>query len=245
MRIGTAELESSEAASRRLRETPPRRRLSAKAAARKLVLSAFGAKERLAAEAGLLLTFDDGPDPDVTPAVLDLLARYDAKAVFFIVGNRIPRAPQMLSRILKEGHWIGNHTFRHPLGGTPSFIEYYRDVKNCQAVIESHIGQRPSLFRPPLGSLTFASLLAPRLAGLQTMLWSVDVDDWKLRRDDDAVRAGNRLAELAAPGDIVLLHDDNSCVVPLLETALPKLCDRQLDVTNALSRVVQLKRCYE
>ena len=70
-----------------------RRRSWFKATARRWVFSACGVKERLAAGSGLLLTFDDGPDPDVTPAVLELLARYHARAVFFVVGNRIPRRP--------------------------------------------------------------------------------------------------------------------------------------------------------
>jgi peptidoglycan/xylan/chitin deacetylase (PgdA/CDA1 family) len=218
-----------------------RRRLSIRAAARKWVLAAFGVRERLAESSGLLLTFDDGPDPEVTPAVLDLLAKYNARAVFFVVGNRIPRAPHMLSRILDEGHAIGNHTHRHPLDRIPRLAEYYRDVAKCQETLESITGQRPKLFRPPLGSVTLGSLLAPRLMGLRTLLWSIDVDDWKLRHDADAVQAGNRLAESAGPGDIVLLHDDNPCVVTLLETAFPRLCERRLTLdegfvaTNARS----------
>jgi len=195
----------------------PRNRL------KQALLSAFGVVRHVSPDQGVLLTFDDGPDPEVTPAVLDLLAQYGAKAVFFIVGNRIPKAPEMLPRILAEGHTIGNHTYRHPLDGTPALPAYFRDVQECQAVLERHTGQRPTLFRPPLGSLTVGSLLAPRLAGLRTMLWSIDVDDWKLRNKPDAIDAGRRLAHLAHPGDIVLLHDDNRCVVDVLRTALPRL----------------------
>jgi peptidoglycan/xylan/chitin deacetylase (PgdA/CDA1 family) len=68
------------------------------------------------------------------------------------------------------------------------------------------------------------------------VLWSLDVDDWRLRRDEDATRAGERLAALAAPGDIVLLHDDNRCVVPLLEAALPRLQPR-LKLGDASARL--------
>jgi peptidoglycan-N-acetylglucosamine deacetylase len=214
-----------------------RRRSWFKAGARKCVLTAFGVTERLGTERDLLLTFDDGPDPEVTPVVLDQLAKHHAKAVFFVVGNRIPRAPHLLRRILAEGHAIGNHTYRHPLDRVPRFAEYYRDVEECQNVLESHTGLKPTLFRPPLGSLTLGSLLAPRLAGLRTLLWSVDVDDWKLRRDDDADQAGQRLADVAGPGDIILLHDDNPCVIPLLETALPRLCERKLGLGEALAQV--------
>jgi peptidoglycan/xylan/chitin deacetylase (PgdA/CDA1 family) len=111
---------------------------------------------------------------------------------------------------------------------------YYHDVKQCQRTLIGKTGSRPVLFRPPLGSLTPGSLLAPRVAGLRTLLWSLDVDDWRLRNESDAVQSGHRLAELARPGDIVLLHDDNPCVITLLETALPALCRRKLDLGAAL-----------
>jgi peptidoglycan/xylan/chitin deacetylase (PgdA/CDA1 family) len=185
----------------------------------------------------VLLTFDDGPDPVVTERVLDQLAEFGAKAVFFIVGNRIPRAPHILQRIVAEGHLIGNHTYEHPLQGTPLPPAYFRDVRKCQKELETRTGIRPALFRPPLGSLTLGSLAAPRLLGLRTMLWSIDVDDWRLRREEDAIHAGERLAELARPGDIILLHDDNPCVVALLATALPRLRARQIDLSSSIAYV--------
>lgn len=226
-------------------ETHPTRTIpggrSLRTAAKSWLLTTSGVRRRLKDESSLLLTFDDGPHPEVTPAVLDLLAQYNARAVFFIVGNRIPRAPHVLKRILAEGHLIGNHTFYHPLDHTPGFAEYYRDVKECQTVLESLTGRRPRLFRPPLGSITVASLLAPRLAGLRTLLWSVDVDDWTLRRDCDAVDAGHRLADAASSGDIVLLHDDNASVIKLLETALPRLRAAECNLDGALRQVARLK----
>jgi peptidoglycan/xylan/chitin deacetylase (PgdA/CDA1 family) len=211
--------------------------LAAKSKLKTCVLTAFGVTRRVAPSHGLLLTFDDGPDPHTTEAVLKLLAQYGARAVFFIVGNRIPRAPQMLPRIIAEGHTIGNHSYCHPLDYVPSITEYYRDLQQCQLAFEGHIGTRPRLFRPPLGTLTLAGLVAPRLLGLQTLMWSIDVDDWKLRRTEDAVLAGRRLAELAGPGDIVLLHDDNPCVVTLLETALPMLRQREINLGAALAHL--------
>jgi peptidoglycan/xylan/chitin deacetylase (PgdA/CDA1 family) len=213
------------------------RRLAAKSTLKKCVLAAFGVTSRVAHGHGLLLTFDDGPDPQTTGSVLKLLAQYGARAVFFIVGNRIPRAPQMLPQIIAEGHIIGNHSYRHPLDYIPSITEYYQDLQECQLAFESHIGSRPRLFRPPLGTLTFAGLVAPRLLGLRTLMWSIDVDDWKLRHKEDAVHAGRRLAEIAGPGDIVLLHDDNPCVVTLLETALPILRERDVNLADALELV--------
>jgi peptidoglycan/xylan/chitin deacetylase (PgdA/CDA1 family) len=214
----------------------PHRRRSPRALAKDWLFAMCGVRSRLAANDGLLLTFDDGPDPAVTPAVLDLLAKFDARAVFFIVGDRIPKAPHVLQRILDEGHLIGNHTYYHPLDRIPRFAEYYRDVNKCQQVLESLTGRRPSLFRPPLGSITIASLLAPRLAGLRTVMWSVDVDDWTLRSREDAQLAALRLVDSSHRGDIVLLHDDNPSVIRLLEMALPRLRERRFDLGHGVSQ---------
>ena len=203
------------------------RKLSLKTIARRLALQAFGAKEKLSSDAGILLTFDDGPDPNITPAVLDLLAKFETKAVFFIVGNRIPRAPHMLSRILADGHLIGNHTHQHPLDKTPAFFEYYRDVDRCQKEIEDRTGISPMLFRPPRGSVTLGSLLAPRLIGLQTLFWSLYTRDWTLRDKSTASELGRRLSAIARPDDIALFHDDNPCLVHLLRNFLPRLIERQ------------------
>lgn len=200
---------------------------------RRSLLAVAGVRQRISAEQGVLLTFDDGPDPEVTPQVLELLAEYNAKAIFFVVGSRIPRAPEMLDRIVAEGHTIGNHTFRHPLDGIPGFVDYYRDVRECQLAIKRKIGVEPRLFRPPLGALSSGGLLAPMMLGLTTLMWSVDVRDWTLRRSDDAVTAGEQLASQTRPGDVVLLHDDNRHVLRLLATALPQIrCCSSLD--NAL-----------
>lgn len=202
------------------------RALGLKSTAKRLVMSVFRAIDRVPAETGVLLTFDDGPDPEVTPRVLELLAEFDAKAIFFVVGNRIPRAPELLRQIVDQGHWLGNHTFAHRLDYTPALAEYSRDVRACQRVIEETAGIRPTWFRPPMGVLTLGSLVGPWMAGLQSMLWSVDVGDWQLRSDGDAMAAGEQLAHQAAAGDIVLLHDDNRHVVTLLETALPQVAER-------------------
>jgi peptidoglycan-N-acetylglucosamine deacetylase len=197
-----------------------------KSTVKRMVLSAFHAVDHVPEKGGVLFTFDDGPDPEVTPRVLKLLAKYDVKAIFFVVGSRIPRAPEMLKQIVAAGHWIGNHTFSHPLDHIPRLSEYSRDVRACQMAIEQTAGIQPSWFRPPLGAITAASLLSPWMAGLHSMLWSIDVGDWQLRSDDDAVAAGERLASRVGPGDVVLLHDDNRHVVTLLETALPRIADR-------------------
>src|SRR5947207_11627153 len=100
----------------------------------------------------VLLTFDDGPHRESTPIVLELLKEHKARAVFFIVGARIQRAPHLLKRILEEGHALGNHSYSHPLERQHWFGAYLQDLRKCQNAIEQLTHQRPKFFRPPLGT---------------------------------------------------------------------------------------------
>ena len=185
----------------------------------------------------LLLTFDDGPHPDCTPAVLAALRRHDAKAAFFVVGSRIPRAPHLLKQVVGEGHLVGNHSFAHPLDEQFSLRDYRNDLSRCQAAVEQHTGMRPALFRPPLGHLSAASVIAPRLLGLRSMLWSIDSEDWTLRSRDDLPAMAERLVKgLSSPraNHIVLFHDDNPFTAELLDLVLPELAARNLDLKSGV-----------
>ena len=181
----------------------------------------------------VLLTFDDGPHPEGTPAVLEVLRRYHARAVFFVVGSRVSRAPELLKRIVDDGHVLGNHSFAHPLDRQLGLFEYRRDLERCQSIVEQLTGTRPTLFRPPLGHLSAASVIMPRLMGLRPVLWSLDSEDWQLKSPSDVAPAAQRL--LAALSgrrlhDIVLLHDEQVRTAALLEIALPALVSRGVDL---------------
>ena len=207
-----------------------------------VVFRALGVIHKLNWRAGrssisVLLTFDDGPHPDVTPGVLDLLKKYDALAVFFVVGNRIPFAPDLLARISAEGHLIGNHSFEHWLGRPPWPLGYVRDVQKCQEVIEALTGQRPRLFRPPLGGVSVASWLAARVSGLSLVHWSLDSGDWRLRRQDDAAARGEELSRLVSDKDIILFHDDNPCVLRVLDVLLPSLKAQGFDMHSPVKHL--------
>ena len=191
----------------------------------------------------VLLTFDDGPHAQATPAVLDVLARYDARAVFFVVGSRVHRAPHLLKRIVEQGHVLGNHSFEHPLGAQPGPIRYYRDVERCQAMVERWSGTRPRLFRPPLGQLSVSSLLAPRFSGLTPVLWSVDSNDWRMRHPDDIPATADRLMKALSGHplrDIILFHDENAQTASLLEAVLPQLAARGVDLYSAVELLVNV-----
>jgi len=210
-----------------------------KAVAKQLLLQALGVVCSLDSQAGnaILLTFDDGPHPDVTPGVLDRLKQYHARAVFFVVGSRIPRAPTLLSRICADGHILGNHTYTHWLNQIPLAEQYIEDVRACQEVIQALTGHRPRLFRPALGRVTPGSLAAARRHRLRTIHWSIDSGDWKLRKKDDALELGKQLCHLVGPRDILLLHDDNTHVLTVLDVLLPNLVERDFDLQSAVQRL--------
>jgi peptidoglycan/xylan/chitin deacetylase (PgdA/CDA1 family) len=206
---------------------------------KRAVLRACSVVRRLDRRAGksVLLTFDDGPHPEITPAVLDRLQSYDARAVFFVVGYLIrragPRGRELLNRALAEGHLLGNHTYRHDPYRKVSLRSYVRDLRDCQQLVADLTGERPKLFRPPLGSLTVQTLFAPKVLGLKTVYWSVECDDWQLQNAADARAYGERLADTVCAGDIVTLHDNNPHVVTVLDALLPKLAARGWDLGRA------------
>jgi len=196
----------------------------------KSTLKRWAGTRRLANPRAVLLTFDDGPHPQVTPQVLDRLAAHDARAVFFVVGRVFADAPGVLEQIAAAGHVLGNHSWQHDLNRNGRFVPYLRDLQRCQHEIERVTRQRPRLFRPPLGRISLASFVAPRLAGLKPIYWSTELQDWQLTTDDEAQRQATAWAESIAPGDIVLLHDDNPCVLTILDVLLPRLVARGFDL---------------
>ena len=182
----------------------------------------------------VLLTFDDGPHPEITPRVLNLLEKYGARAIFFIVGHRILRAPYLLKQIQERGHIIGNHTYIHSNKRQPWFFAYLFDLLRCQAIIEQYTGKRPKLFRPPGGRISFQSLFIPKFLGLITLMWSVGGEDWRCLMPKDARILGENLILSLAPRDIVLLHDDNQNVSIILEMILPFLQFSNLDLHSGI-----------
>ncbi len=173
----------------------------------------------------IVLTFDDGPHPTVTPRILNLLAKFNAHAIFFIVGARAQRARHLLNEIVASGHTLGNHSYSHRanLGVRP----YIRDLLKNQTLIEGTVGILPTMFRPPEGQLTLASILAPRLLGLSTVLWSLDSNDWRLSTSEEVRGCATRVIHhfrCHGPNrDIILFHDDNEFTPIVLEEVLEEI----------------------
>lgn len=158
-------------------------------------------EERIAA-----LTFDDGPEPRLTPRVLDVLADADARATFFVVGEMARRHPDLLLRSVEDGHEIGNHGEHHrnPLDVEPRLLRSL--VTEGADTIEALTGRRPRFYRPPRGQVTGSVLAAAAAAGSEVVLWSVSRGGGDIGDGDDA-DVERSVLDSMAPGAITCLHD--------------------------------------
>jgi peptidoglycan/xylan/chitin deacetylase (PgdA/CDA1 family) len=172
----------------------------------------LGVEDRTPDGRGFHLTFDDGPHPEGTPAVLDGLARHGVHATFFLVGERVRRAPALVGELLAAGHALGLHCDRHRnlLRLTPRQVR--EDFARAEDTITAAAGRPVSLYRPPYGVLNTAALLRARRRGWRTLLWRRWGRDWQA----DATPHGiaERVANAAAPGDVLLLHDGDDYSAP-------------------------------
>ena len=149
------------------------------------------------------LTFDDGPSVQFTAQVLDILREHRVPATFFVCGKNVEEHPELLRRIVAEGHEVGNHTYSHPYFFFKSRSLMAEEIDRTQAIIEKVVGFRPNIFRPPYGARWFG--LVPTLLdrGMHLIQWSATGYDWK---KDAASITRSALRELR-PGAIILLHD--------------------------------------
>jgi peptidoglycan/xylan/chitin deacetylase (PgdA/CDA1 family) len=150
-------------------------------------------------------TFDDGPDPIHTPFVLDALHQVGARATFFVVGDRAARHPDLVRRIVAEGHELGNHTWSHSEPAQTSTSVFLDEVERTQDFLEKLTRIRPRWIRPPKGALTFGKWRGLREKQLSIALWSHDPKDWRMKSAEELVTWCE--ATIPKPGDVVLLHD--------------------------------------
>jgi peptidoglycan-N-acetylglucosamine deacetylase len=149
------------------------------------------------------LTFDDGPDRDVTPRVLDVLRRHGAKATFFVLTDYAVARSDLVKRILDEGHEVGLHFDRHDrITDLSPDTAWKRMLEARQRLAE--LAGPVSLFRPPYGSQNYLTYLFARLLGFKVIGWSRTADDW---RDHSAESSANQATENLVGGDIILMHD--------------------------------------
>lgn len=153
------------------------------------------------------LTFDDGPREPYTSAILDVLADQGVKATFFLIGENAARHPEVVRRIVRDGHAIGNHSWSHPRLGSAADATVRDEIARTDELLERLTGVRTTLFRPPYGDIGRALggwRGVPAQRGHLLVMWSVEVRDWATRSALDVAVGTLRRVE---PGAIVLLHD--------------------------------------
>ncbi len=169
----------------------------------------------------IALTFDDGPSEKLTPRLLDLLAQHHIHATFFVIGENAAAHPEILQRAAAEGHEIGNHSWSHPNFAKMSDEAVRSQVKRTEDAITSATGARPTLLRPPYGSLTARQKrwLHDEL-GYEIILWDVDPLDWK-KPGPNVV--ASRILKETRPGSIVLSHDIHEQTIEAMPRTLREL----------------------
>ena len=177
------------------------------------------------AQKSVAITFDDGPDAEMTPRVLDVLRRHDVKAAFFVIGEKVRRNPQIVERMVGEGHIVANHTRSHrfdfPLS---SYENVVREIGECSDAVEAAIGRRPKLFRPPFGVTNPSIGRTVRFLGLQCIGWSIRSLDTVSRRSRADVL--ERITERVHDGAVILLHDRCPGADMLLDALIVRIRER-------------------
>ena len=178
-------------------------------------------------EKKLYLTFDDGPHPVITPQVLEILKKFNAKATFFCIGNNVNKYKETFELIKKEGHSVGNHTFNHERGWKTKTSDYINSVKEADALIQS------SLFRPPHGRIKSSQIKAIKNLSisasqhLKIIAWTVISYDWdKSLNPEDCF---NNVIKNADDGSIIVFHDSEKAVnnmIPALTKVLEYYTDK-------------------
>ena len=157
----------------------------------------------------MALTFDDGPNDPHTMHLLDVLAKHNAKATFFLIGKYVRKRPDIARAILAAGHEIGNHTESHPNLILVSAARLRQELADCGKALEDALGSKVTLFRPPFGGRRPSVLRTARGMGLKPVMWSVTGYDWSAKSSDQIVEKVTRQVDSRpkAQGEIVLLHD--------------------------------------
>ena len=152
----------------------------------------------------IALTYDDGPNDPHTQRLLEVLAKHNVHATFFLIGRYIQQQPQIAREIAQAGHVLGNHTFTHPLLIFKSEAEIRQEFTQCRDALQDAIGKSSNLFRPPFGGRGPAALRVARELGLEPVMWNVTGYDWNA---PPAEKIERKIAKQIRGGDVILLHD--------------------------------------
>ncbi|MFM2038067.1 MAG: hypothetical protein RL432_1006 [Bacteroidota bacterium] len=173
---------------------------------------------------GVTITLDDGPHPTATPIALNVLKKHGIKAAFFCTGTNAEKYPDLLERILKEGHVVGNHTYLHENGWLTNADNYLESIDRCASVFDSQY------FRPPYGKLSFFSTHRILNRGYRIVMWSWLSYDFRAATTQESLQ--HRLAKIS-PGDILVFHDNEKTsqkIGVFLEMTIASLMERKIRI---------------
>ncbi|MCR8634723.1 polysaccharide deacetylase family protein [Paenibacillus radicis (ex Xue et al. 2023)] len=172
-------------------------------------------------EKKVALTFDDGPDDQTTPAIMDILNKYKVQASFFFIGKQVNQYPDVVKKVYENGHLVLNHSFKHDDYTKLDANQIHTDVKETEDAIRSVIGKTPSIMRTPYGATNDNVLAAVKKEGLTVVLWSIDTLDWSQKESDNIV---NNVISNVRNGDIILMHSSKVQTVNI--KALPIIIEQ-------------------
>jgi peptidoglycan/xylan/chitin deacetylase (PgdA/CDA1 family) len=152
----------------------------------------------------LALTYDDGPNDPHTMRLLDVLAKHGVRATFFVIGRYVRRRPDIVRKITRADHIVGNHTLTHPLLIFQSAQEIRDQLTECDHALTDAVGNHSKLFRPPFGGRRPAVLHIARSLGLEPVMWNVTGYDWNAQSAD---HIEGKVSRQVSGGDVILLHD--------------------------------------
>jgi peptidoglycan/xylan/chitin deacetylase (PgdA/CDA1 family) len=167
----------------------------------------------------IFLTFDDGPDPQYTPSVLELLSRHGVPATFFLQGERVERHGSVVTDIVAAGHALGNHSYSHPHFENSSLRTQAEEISRTDELLSRYDGQARHLVRPPHGRATLGTIMLCAWRRQRIALWNRDSLDFKL--DSAAIVERFRVAPVKS-GDILLFHDDSGIGLEALGQLIPR-----------------------
>ena len=171
----------------------------------------------------IALTFDDGPHPTLTPKILDILDKYDAKATFFVVGSMAKLYPRTIKEVALRGHELGNHTYTHLTESASGCEKLKKEILDTENTVFSLTGKKTFLFRPPTGYCCSNAVSMTGELGYKTIVWDIDTRDWTLRSPEAIF---SDVKKYARNGSIILFHDfigKSSPTPKALELILPWL----------------------
>lgn len=166
------------------------------------------------------LTFDDGPDPRNTPIILEILKKHGVKATFFVIGKKAAEAPDLVRKIVADGHQVGNHTFSHSYSISLWFPDWINDdIEKCQQLVRDITGATPRYFRPPVGITSPLYHFPIWKSKLRVVGWSLRSYDTLAKNRENLIQ---KLLSKIDKGDIVLLHDDRAITASILDEFIEK-----------------------